>query len=194
MKYKPFKENNKVWLEGTHLKLLYETMKLAPRQYGPFKIVAKVSNVAYQLKLPNNWKIHNIFHVSLLTPYNETLAHDPNFLKPPPDLVEGKLEWEVEQILRDRTYQQKKQYLVQWKGYASAHDSWEDESGIHAPDLIAGYKLWNQSASQLSYQSAKAKTPQSQSAHPRTRASTHIRTVLHNPQFQHPHEQQPHHQ
>jgi hypothetical protein len=31
MKYKPFKENDKVWLEGTHLKLPYETMKLAPR-------------------------------------------------------------------------------------------------------------------------------------------------------------------
>jgi hypothetical protein len=27
-KYKPFKENDKVWLEGTHLKLPYETMKL----------------------------------------------------------------------------------------------------------------------------------------------------------------------
>jgi hypothetical protein len=32
MKYKPFQENDKVWLEGTHLKLPYETMKLAPRR------------------------------------------------------------------------------------------------------------------------------------------------------------------
>jgi hypothetical protein len=159
MKYKPFKENDKVWLEGTHLKLPYETMKLAPRQYGPFKVVTKVSNVMYRLKLPDNWKIHNIFHASLLTPYNETLAHGLNFLEPPPDLIEGKLEWEVEQILGDRTYQQKKQYLIRWKGYALAHDSWEDESGIHAPDLIADCKLWNQSASQSSHQSAKAKTP-----------------------------------
>jgi hypothetical protein len=46
-KYKPFKENDKVWLEGTHLKLPYETMKLAPRRYGPFKILAKVSDIAY---------------------------------------------------------------------------------------------------------------------------------------------------
>jgi hypothetical protein len=53
-KYKPFKENDKVWLEGTHLKLPYGTMKLAPRRYGPFKILAKVSNVAYRLKLPDN--------------------------------------------------------------------------------------------------------------------------------------------
>jgi transposase InsO family protein len=30
-KYRPFKEGERVWLEGTHLKLPYETMKLAPR-------------------------------------------------------------------------------------------------------------------------------------------------------------------
>jgi hypothetical protein len=73
------------------------------------------------------WKIHNVFHTSLLTPYNETPAHGPNFLEPPPDLIKGELEWEVEQILGNRTYRKKKQYLIQWKGYAPAHDSWQDE-------------------------------------------------------------------
>lgn len=104
MKYKPFKENEKVWLEGTHLKLPYSTMKLAPRQYGPFKVVAKISDVTYRLDLPKGWRIHNVFHTSLLTLYKETTAHRPNFLEPPPDLIEGKPEWEVEQILRDRIY------------------------------------------------------------------------------------------
>jgi Chromo (CHRromatin Organisation MOdifier) domain len=148
-KYKLFKENDKVWLEGTHLKLPYETMKLAPRRYGPFKILAKVSDVAYRLKLPDSWKIHNVFHASLLTPYNETPAHGLNFLEPPPDLVEGEPEWEVEQILGDRTYRKKKQYLIRWKGYAPAHDSWEDESGIHTPELIEAYKQKAQSAATL---------------------------------------------
>jgi hypothetical protein len=31
MKYKLFKEGDKVWLEGTHLKLPYEMMKLTPK-------------------------------------------------------------------------------------------------------------------------------------------------------------------
>jgi Chromo (CHRromatin Organisation MOdifier) domain len=196
-KYKPFKENDKVWLEGTHLKLPYETMKLAPRQYGPFKVIAKVSDIAYCLKLPDTWKIHNVFHVSLLTPYNETPAHGPNFLEPPLDLIEGELEWEVEQILGDRTYRKKKQYLIQWKGYAPAHDSWQDESDIHALELIEAYKQKAQSAAtswpQSAAQSALAKTPHHQSAHPKTRASTHIRTTSETPQQEHPHEQQPHH-
>jgi Chromo (CHRromatin Organisation MOdifier) domain len=194
-KYKPFKENDKVWLEGTHLKLPYETMKLAPRRYGPFKIIAKVSDVAYRLRLPDNWKIHNVFHASLLTPYNETPAHGPNFLEPPPDLVEGEPEWEVEQILGDRIYRKKKQYLIRWKGYAPAHDSWEDESGIHAPELLEAYKRKAQSAAtsrpQSAAQSAPAKTPHPQSARPRTRASTRIRTLSDRPQSEHPHELRP---
>ena len=122
-KYRPFKEGERVWLEGTHLKLPYKTMKLAPRRYGPFHITAKVSDVAYRLKIPDKWKIHNVFHASLLTPYKETEKHGPNFLEPPPDLIDGEEEWEVEEILRDRQYRRKQQYLVRWKGYAPAHDS-----------------------------------------------------------------------
>jgi Chromo (CHRromatin Organisation MOdifier) domain len=140
MKYRPFKEGEKVWLEGTHLKLPYETTKLTPRQYGPFHITAKVSNVTYRLKIPDKWKIHNVFHASLLMPYKETEKHGPNFLEPPPDLIDGEEEWEVEEILGDRQYWHKKQYLVRWKGYALAYDSWVDESGLHAPDLVKAYK------------------------------------------------------
>jgi hypothetical protein len=179
-RYKPFKEGNKVWLKGSHLKLPYATMKLAPRRYGPFKVVAKVSNVAYRIQLPTTWKIHDVFHVSLLTPYNETNVHGPNFLEPPPDLIEGEPKWEVEMILGDRIYKKKKQYLIRWKGYAPAHDSWEDESGIHAPKLVTDYKLQklrDQSASQSSHQSAPAKIPQSQSAFTRRRNQARIRTL-----------------
>src|SRR3984893_17991306 len=104
MHYKPFHEGEKVWLEGTHLRLPYETMKLAPRQYGPFKVAAKISDVAYRLELPYTWKIHNVFHASLLMPYKETEKHGPNFLEPPTELIKGEPECEVKQILRDRTY------------------------------------------------------------------------------------------
>jgi Chromo (CHRromatin Organisation MOdifier) domain len=155
-------------------------MKLAPRQYGPFKIVAKISNVAYKIQLLTTWKIHDVFHASLLTPYNETNAHGPNFLEPPPDLIEGEPEWEVEMILGDKIYKKKKQYLIRWKGYAPAHDLWEDESEIHAPKLIADYKLqklWDQSAPQSAHQSVLAKTPQPQSAPTRRRHQTRIRTL-----------------
>jgi hypothetical protein len=74
-----YKQGEQVWLEATHLRIHYQKMKLKPKRYGPFKIIKEISPVAYQLKLPMAWGIHDVFHASLLSPYHETTAHRPNF-------------------------------------------------------------------------------------------------------------------
>jgi hypothetical protein len=48
------------------------------------------------------WKIHDVFHVDLLTPYIETDFHSPNYTRPPPDLINEEEEYEVEQVLSSR--------------------------------------------------------------------------------------------
>ena len=41
--------------------------KLAPRYVGPFKILGKRGDLAYQLELPSNFaNVHDVFHVSQL--------------------------------------------------------------------------------------------------------------------------------
>lgn len=66
-----------------------------PKYIGPFPVVKKVNPVAYELDLPACMKIHNVFHVYLLNEYQtDGSVHPP----PPPMLVDGELEYEVERI------------------------------------------------------------------------------------------------
>ena len=40
--------------------------KIKPRFYGPYRIMHRVGEVAYELELLEGSRIHNIFHVSCL--------------------------------------------------------------------------------------------------------------------------------
>jgi Integrase zinc binding domain/RNase H-like domain found in reverse transcriptase len=73
--YHPFKDGEKVWLEGKNIKTTHPTAKLANKRYGPFLISQVMSPVVFKLQLPKTWKIHNVFHASLLMPYKETEEH-----------------------------------------------------------------------------------------------------------------------
>ena len=77
-------------------------------------ITKQVSPVAYQLGLPPTWTIHDVFHASLLTPYHETKEHGVNYSRPPPEMVDGEEEFEVEAIMGHRFFGRgrKLQYLV----------------------------------------------------------------------------------
>jgi hypothetical protein len=72
-----------------NLKTTHLMHKLQAKRYGPFQISKVISHVAYQLKLPLSWKIHNVFHISYLSPYKETEEHGINFPKPPSEIIEG---------------------------------------------------------------------------------------------------------
>jgi hypothetical protein len=137
---KPFKVNDQVWLESKNLKIPYQSRKLAPKREGPFKIKEVLGPVTYRLTLLKQWKIHDVFHACLLTPYKE--LHGPNETRPPPDLVEGQEEYEIEAIILHRLHKNRETtYLIKWKGYNSSENSWIPESELtNAEEELNAYK------------------------------------------------------
>ena len=98
--------------------------------------------MAFQLCIPSRWKIHPVFHASLLSTYKETSEHGPNFLRPPPDLIDGEKEYEVEVVLGHRGKHGCHTFLIRWKGYSAAEDTWEPERNLgNAQPLVAEYKI-----------------------------------------------------
>ena len=78
-RFKPYKEGDQVWVEGTNLQTLYPSKKLGPKRYGPFKILKQLSDAVYHVEILKHWKIHNVFHANLITPYKETELHGQNY-------------------------------------------------------------------------------------------------------------------
>jgi hypothetical protein len=82
-----------------------------------------------------------VFHVDLLTPYHETQEHGENYAQPPPELIDGEEEYQVEEIIDERTFRRKKQYLIKWLGYPVSENSWIDARDLHADELLEDYRL-----------------------------------------------------
>ena len=92
--------------------------------------------------IPEQWKIHDVFHVDLLTPYRETEFYGANYAQPPPDLIGEEEQYKVEQVLDERNYGRwkKKQYLVKWKGYPDSDNQWLDAKDMeNAQELITEF-------------------------------------------------------
>ena len=139
--FSPWKVGNKVWLETTNLRLQYPCRKLSPKRLGPFEITQVLSPLVYRLRLPPTWKIHDVFHACLLSPFKQTDTHGPSFSTPLPTLIGSEEEYEVETIISHKGSPGRRKYLTAWKGYPSSENTWEPESNLrHAPKILGNYK------------------------------------------------------
>ncbi|KAL6493171.1 hypothetical protein OROGR_032930 [Orobanche gracilis] len=105
--------------------------KFSPRYYGPYEIEQKLGQVAYKLKLPNDSKVHPVFHVSLL---KKSVAPTTNSKPLPACLNE---EWLLEvkpEEARDmkRNEQEEVEVLIKWQGLPEFGNSRELAEKVRA--------------------------------------------------------------
>ena len=108
--------------------------KLAPRYVGPFKILGKRGDLAYQLELPSNFaNVHDVFHVSQLRkcfkapermiPFEEIdLQQDLSYREHPVAILE-----ETERKTRNKSI---KFLKVKWSHHTDREATWEREDHL----------------------------------------------------------------
>ena len=92
------------------------------------------------------WAVHPVFHVSMLEPTHGNTIPECGQLPPPPVEIDGKLEFEISEILDSKVDKHRKHcniiYLVQWTGYEGTDEetSWilANELG-HASEIITDF-------------------------------------------------------
>jgi hypothetical protein len=118
------------------------TRKLLPRFIGPYPITRVINSNAYKIQLPDELKCHNVFNISCLKRYLKGDDHQP---APPPILVEGELEWFVEQLTshRHRSHgagrTKKLEFLVKWRGCGPENNTWESLETVQDCEVLDDY-------------------------------------------------------
>ena len=108
--------------------------KLSPRYIGPFEVLKRVGEVAYELALPPGLSgVHPVFHVSMLKRYHG----DGNYIiRWDSVLLDGNLSYEEDPVaildrevrkLRSREIASVK---VQWKNRLVEESTWEKEADM----------------------------------------------------------------
>ena len=107
--------------------------------------------MSYRLKLPDSWRIHNAFHVSLLRPFIGEVPSDMED-EPQPEVEEldEVLVPELDEVLvpeqkvahKDRKVRGKvsRRYLVKFKNYSTMDAKWMDEGDLaDSPQVLKLY-------------------------------------------------------
>ena len=123
-----FQEGDYVLLSTRHLRFKTSPTKLQRKFVGPFKILEKISRVAYRLELPPRWRIDPVFHSSLLKLWHESHWSCPADVPAPEIEVEEEPHYLVERILRWRRVKRGRrsiwEFLVTWTGYPMDEAEW----------------------------------------------------------------------
>jgi hypothetical protein len=122
-----------VVLNGQNIQTRRPSHKLDHKNHGPFQVEKIISPLAVKLSLPQKWKLHDVFHVSLVEPYRRSEHREPlntaKVLREADDIKQSE-EYHVEEVITSSKKGQRVHYLVKWLDYADRKD-WTEETSYN---------------------------------------------------------------
>ena len=147
VKPRSYAPSDKVWLNSKYIKTK-RNRKLEAKFFGPFRVLHPVGKQAYKLELPKKWRVHDVFHVSLL---EQDTTRKGRVSEEVPELDAGDKdseEYKVEAIRDSAVYANESEsghlpslyYLVAWKGYPEEENTYKPSSAVqHLKKLISSF-------------------------------------------------------
>ena len=139
--------SKKFWLNSKYIKNKCNR-KLEIKFFGSFRVLHSVDSQAYKLELPKQWRIYNVFHISLLEQdiikkwrVDKKTAKQLEF-----EAGGNNKEYKVEGICNSALYARELEtgqlpgfyYLVSWKGYLEDESTWKPISAMqHLRKLVS---------------------------------------------------------
>ena len=133
-----FQSGDLVWLKATNLATDEPLPKLTSKCHGPFRIKDKLSDLTYRLELPAHWKIHDIFHINVLSEAHPDTIPNRRNPPPPPVKINNEEYWVIEKYMDAQWFWNQFQFKIRWEGFSEEHDTWENTDDI---DLSKGPRL-----------------------------------------------------
>jgi transposase InsO family protein len=152
-----YKVGDLVMLSGQNISTRRPSKKFANKLHGPFEVVKVLSRSAVRLSLPRRWRIHDVFHVTLLEPYRHAKVSGREKI----DL--GRVLEKAEDVVPSDEYYPLKiwdtgrkrrkgrveiHYWIEWEGYPDKTDyTWEPMAHLRdsarAMELISKFHQEN---------------------------------------------------
>ena len=115
--------------------------KLVQRKIGPFEITQVISPMAYRLRLPDTYPMHNVVNIQHLIKYHRSPDQQRPRLANPRDLLKSSEEYEVEKIVGKKRNKGRLLYRVRWKNHGAEDDTWQTARDLrNAPELLKEWK------------------------------------------------------
>jgi hypothetical protein len=125
---------DRVWMDAKNIIIQKPSKKLHLKCIRPYKITEVISPWAYRSLLPKNLNIHLVQPISHLSKVLKDPLPGQIQAAPPPVIVDGEEEYEVERVDDSWIFRWQLQYLVNWKSYDEC--SWEPTINVDRLNAI----------------------------------------------------------